>query len=71
MVDATRRVRERFPDESLYLAGYSLGGNFALRIAATAGPALGIARIAAICPVLDPEETMVALDSGSVPRMMS
>ena len=66
MVDATRWVRECFPDESLYLAGYSLGGNFALRIAAAAGPALGIARVAAICPVLDPEETMVALDSGSV-----
>jgi len=66
MVDAARWVRERFPDEALYLAGYSLGGNFALRIAAEAGPALGIARVAAICPVLDPEETMAALDSGSV-----
>jgi len=66
MVDATRWVRESFPGESLYLAGYSLGGNFALRIAAAAGPASGIARVAAICPVLDPEETMLALDSGSV-----
>lgn len=66
MVDATRWVRDSFPGESLYLAGYSLGGNFALRIAAAAGPASGIARVAAICPVLDPEETMLALDSGSV-----
>lgn len=66
MVDATRWVRERFPGEALCLGGYSLGGNFALRIAAAAGPALGLARVAAICPVLDPEETMAALDSGSV-----
>ena len=66
MVDATRWVRERFPDEALHLAGYSLGGNFALRIAVVAGPALGLAGVAAVCPVLDPEETMLALDSGSV-----
>ena len=65
MVDATRWVGERFPGEALCLGGYSLGGNFALRIAAAAGPALGLARVAAICPVLDPEETMAALDSGS------
>ena len=66
MVDATRWVRERYPEDALYLAGYSLGGNFALRIAASSGPALGIARVAAVCPVLEPEETMTALDSGSV-----
>lgn len=65
MLDATRWVHDQFPGEPLYLAGYSLGGNFALRIAAVDGPALGIARVAAICPVLDPEETMVALDAGS------
>ncbi|MDH5276966.1 MAG: alpha/beta fold hydrolase [Gammaproteobacteria bacterium] len=64
MIEATRWVRDRFPGESLYLAGFSLGGNFALRIAAADGPALGLARVAAVCPVLDPEETMVALDSG-------
>jgi hypothetical protein len=66
MVEATRWVRDRFPGESLHLAGFSLGGNFALRIAAEDGPALGLVRVAAICPVLDPEETMGALDSGLV-----
>ena len=66
MVDAVRWVREQFPGEGLCLAGYSLGGNFALRIASTAGPELGLERVTAICPVLDPEDTMVALDSGSV-----
>lgn len=66
MVDAVRWVRDRFPGERLHLSGYSLGGNFALRIAARAGRELDLARVVAICPVLDPEETMAALDSGSV-----
>ena len=64
MLDAVRWVGERFPGEPLYLGGYSLGGNFALRIALAGGRALGLARVAAICPVLEPEETMSALDSG-------
>ncbi len=66
MLDAVRWVRDTFSGEPLYLGGYSLGGNFALRIASAEGPALGLARVVAICPVLDPEETMEALDSGSV-----
>jgi predicted alpha/beta-fold hydrolase len=66
MVDAVRWVRERFPGEELSVAGFSLGGNFALRIAAAAGPALGLARVVAVCPVLDPAETMAALDRGSL-----
>lgn len=64
MLDATQWVADQFPGEPLYLAGYSLGGNFALRIAADCSPAMRLARVMAICPVLDPEETMVALDTG-------
>lgn len=66
MIDAVRWVSDRFPHESLYVAGYSLGGNFALRIAAAEGTQLHLTRVVAICPVMDPEETMLALDSGSI-----
>jgi predicted alpha/beta-fold hydrolase len=66
MVDAVRWVGERFPGEQLGLAGFSLGGNFALRIAAAAGRDLRLARVVAVCPVLDPAETMLALDAGSL-----
>jgi hypothetical protein len=66
MLDAVRWVRDRFPGEPLHLGGYSLGGNFALRIAIAGGQDLKLARVVAICPVLDPEETMAALDAGSV-----
>lgn len=66
MVDAVHWVSNRFAGEALCLAGYSLGGNFALRIAAAEGKSLNLSRVVAICPVLDPEETMLALDSGSL-----
>lgn len=66
MVDATRWVHGRYSGEAVYLAGYSLGGNFALRIAAAEPLGGSLRRVAAICPVLDPEETMAALDAGSL-----
>jgi predicted alpha/beta-fold hydrolase len=65
VVGAVKWVQQEFPDSPLYLGGYSLGGNFALRVAARADAAdLDIRRVVAICPVLNPEQTMEALDSG-------
>ena len=47
------------------LVGFSLGGNFALRVGAEAARAgLAIARIVAVCPVLDPAVTLQALERG-------
>jgi len=65
VVGAVARVQELFPDHRLLLAGYSLGGNFCLRVGARA-PAAGIriARIVAVCPVLDPATTLSALEHG-------
>ncbi|MDJ0926454.1 MAG: alpha/beta fold hydrolase [Gammaproteobacteria bacterium] len=65
VVGAISWVQRRYPDEPLFLGGYSLGGNFALRVA-VAAPAAGLQlqRIAAVCPVLDPISTMYALDGG-------
>jgi predicted alpha/beta-fold hydrolase len=65
VMGAVRAVRQQFPDGTLALAGFSLGGNFALRVAASA-PQVGLQvdRVLAICPVLDPKETLVALDEG-------
>lgn len=49
----------------LVAAGYSLGGNFALRLALRA-PAAGLplARVVAVCPVLDPAHTMLQMERG-------
>lgn len=47
------------------VAGFSLGGNFALRVALH-GPAQGLAvsRCVAICPVLDPDHVLKTMESG-------
>jgi predicted alpha/beta-fold hydrolase len=64
-IGAVRRIQNMFPDERLYLTGFSLGGNFALRIAAEAVEEnLEIQGVAAVCPVLDPACTLAALDNG-------
>lgn len=47
------------------LAGYSLGGNFSLRVALRADAAdLDIARVVAVNPVIDPAATMHAMEHG-------
>ncbi|GAB3387298.1 YheT family hydrolase [Lysobacter fragariae] len=65
VVHAARDVAQRFAQRPLVVAGYSLGGNFALRLALRA-PAAGleIARVAAVCPVLDPARTMESMEQG-------
>ena len=65
VVGAVRSVQAMFADRALSLVGYSLGGNFALRVAARA-PAAGIRlrQVVAICPVLDPVQTLASLESG-------
>jgi predicted alpha/beta-fold hydrolase len=49
----------------LSLVGFSLGGNFCLRVGARAGAAgLRLEHVVAICPVLDPEHTLDRLERG-------
>jgi len=64
VIGAVRAIRAAYSPHWLGLAGFSLGGNFALRIGADA-PDAGLDRVVAICPVLDPARTMVALDRGA------
>lgn len=65
VVGAVRRIQQRDPAAELSLAGFSLGGNFALRVGARAGAAgIRLRRIVAVCPVLDPAVTLEALEHG-------
>lgn len=65
VVGAVSRVRELTDTRFFAIVGQSLGGNFALRVAARAEKAaIEIDRVVAICPVLKPHSTMRALDSG-------
>jgi len=64
-IGAVRAIQETFPFRRLLLAGFSLGGNFALRIGADAHTAkLQLERMAAVCPVLDPGRTVDAIEPG-------
>ena len=65
VVNAAMDVQQRWPGLPLLLAGYSLGGNFALRLALAAPRVgLGLRRVAAVCPALDPERTTRAMEEG-------
>lgn len=65
IVDAVRAIAARWPTRPLFAAGYSLGGNFALRLALRSRSAgLPLQRVVAICPVLDPARTMQRMEDG-------
>jgi predicted alpha/beta-fold hydrolase len=62
---AVRCAQLLFSGLPLHLAGFSLGGNFLLRVAADAPQTrLGIASVVAISPVLEPRATLAAIESG-------
>lgn len=65
VVGAVGRVQALHPDRELSMAGFSLGGNFSLRVGARAKDAgIDLARVVAVCPVIDPEHTLHALETG-------
>lgn len=65
VVAAVATVRTDFAPRRLALVGYSLGGNFALRVGARSRSAgIAIDKLVAICPVLHPPHTMFALETG-------
>lgn len=67
VVGAVAAVAQRFPSRPLAIAGFSLGGNFALRVALRA-PARGIdlARVVAVCPAIRPINILVELERRRV-----
>jgi hypothetical protein len=65
VVGAVRAIQALHPGRRLSLAGFSLGGNFALRVGARAAAAgLSLRRIVAVCPVIDPAATLEVLEHG-------
>ncbi len=65
VIGAVKYIQENFAFRRLLLGGFSLGGNFALRVGASAHRAgLRLERIAAVCPVLNPDRTLTALETG-------
>jgi uncharacterized protein len=65
VIGAMQRLQALYPGQKLSLVGFSLGGNFMLRVAAQAEQeGLDIERVVAVSPVLDPGETLIALEQG-------
>jgi predicted alpha/beta-fold hydrolase len=68
VVDAVAALAARHPGEAPVLVGFSLGGNFALRVALRAPErAIPLRGVVAVNPVLDPASCLDALERG--PRM--
>jgi predicted alpha/beta-fold hydrolase len=66
VVGAVRAIQRTLPTRRMSIAGFSLGGNFALRVAAAAHDAdIQLQHAFAVCPVLRPHSTMDALEHGS------
>ncbi|MCE7032283.1 alpha/beta fold hydrolase [Lysobacter sp. GX 14042] len=70
VVGAARDLANRLGSGPMAVGGYSLGGNFALRLALRA-PAAGLAlsQVAVVCPLLDPARTMDAMEQGFPPYL--
>ena len=65
VVGAVAALQRLLGHRPLQLVGFSLGGNFMLRVAAQAGAAgLKLAQVVAVSPVLDPVATLAALQRG-------
>ena len=65
VIGAMGALQALFPGRALAGAGYSLGGNFLLRVAARARESsLDLDRVVTVSPVLEPTETLVALESA-------
>ncbi len=65
VVDAVAAVSQRWPGHERWLAGFSLGGNFMLRVAASGDTRIGrLAGVIAVSPVLDPGATLTAMERG-------
>ena len=65
VINALRDLQDRLEAGSWYLAGYSLGGNFSLRVALNAERAgLNLAQVVAVCPVINPANAMLAMEQG-------
>jgi predicted alpha/beta-fold hydrolase len=69
IVGAVQRLQQQRPRSRLSLVGFSLGGNFGLRVGAQArAEGLDLANIVAVCPVVDPSHALARLDDSAFYR---
>jgi uncharacterized protein len=65
VIGAARDIGRMYARSEISLVGFSLGGNFALRVGARArAEQITLRRVVAVSPVIDPARTLLALESG-------
>ncbi len=65
VVHSLQDIQQRTGARDWALSGYSLGGNFALRVALEAPDAgLSLRRVIAVCPVVSPSNALKAMEEG-------
>lgn len=65
VLDAVARIQKGYEDGPVFLAGFSLGGNFALRIARHARErGIELRRAIAVSPVVRPRHVLDSLENG-------
>lgn len=65
VVAAVAAVAQRFGDGPVYLGGYSLGGNFALRVALRArSSGFALDYVFAVCPAIHPPHVLTAIEAA-------
>ena len=62
--DAIQEFKEQNQYQKILLGGFSLGGNFALRISSDRGNDLSIAATIAICPPIDPNNALKKMNDS-------
>ena len=68
VVHALQDIQQRTGAHNWALSGYSLGGNFALRVALEAPAAgLSLAQVVSVCPVVSPANVLTAMEDGPSP----
>ncbi len=69
VADAVRTLQDKYQPRHLFLAGFSLGGNFAIRVNAVASDkGIKLAQVFAVSPVVDPRSAMLAIEASPVYR---
>ncbi len=65
VIDACIAIQKQLPESLLSLVGFSLGGNFALRVNAfTSSDQLNLHHTVSYCPVIDPAQTLLSLETS-------
>ena len=66
VMNAIELIQQKFDYQEYHLAGFSLGGNFALRVAVLAEPlSLRLSKVIAFCPVIHAGDSNGALNDSS------